>query len=81
MRRVRYVDLGAQFREEKADLMPRIEAVLASGMVIGGPEIDALEQELAAFCGVRHAVALNSGTDALAIGLTLFGGSRSDGRE
>jgi len=63
--RIPYVNLGAQFVEEKAELMPRIEAVLAAGMHVGGPEIEALEREIAAYVGTRHAVALNSGTDAL----------------
>ena len=65
MWRIPYVNLGAQFVEEKAELMPRIEAVLATGMHVGGPEIEALEREIAAYVGTRHAVALNSGTDAL----------------
>ena len=69
MWRVPYVNLGAQFAEEKAELMPRIEAVLATGMHVGGPEIEALEGEIAAYVGTRHAVTLNSGTDALMLGL------------
>src|SRR5262249_6738312 len=60
-----YVNLGAQFAAEKDELMRRIEAVLASGMHIGGAEVDALEAEIATYVGTRHAVALNSGTDAL----------------
>jgi len=60
-----YVNLGAQFAAEKAELMPRIEAVLASGMHVGGAEVEMLEQEIAAYVGTRYAVALNSGTDAL----------------
>ena len=71
--RIPYVNLGAQFAEEKAELMPRIEAVLASGMHIGGPEVDALEQEIAAYVGTHHAVALNSGTDALVLGMIAAG--------
>jgi dTDP-4-amino-4,6-dideoxygalactose transaminase len=67
--RIPYVNLGAQFAEEKADLMPRIEAVLATGMHVGGSEIDGLEREIAAYVGTRHAVALNSGTDALVFGM------------
>jgi dTDP-4-amino-4,6-dideoxygalactose transaminase len=63
--RIPYVNLGAQFVEERAELMPLIEAVLASGMHVGGPEIDAVERETAAYVGTKHAVALNSGTDAL----------------
>src|SRR5437660_12643377 len=68
-----YVNLGAQFLAEKAELMPRIEAVLASGMHVGGPEIEALERETAAYVGTRHAVALNSGTDALIFAMVAVG--------
>src|SRR2546430_10984744 len=53
--------------------MPRIEAVLASGMHVGGPEIEALERETAAYVGTRHAVALNSGTDALIFAMVAAG--------
>src|ERR1700745_4515108 len=60
--RIPYVNPGAQFVEEKAELMPRIEAVLAGGMHVGGPEIDALERELADYVGTRHAGAPKSRT-------------------
>lgn len=68
-----FINLAAQFAEEKDELLPRIEAVLASGMLIGGPEVEALEREVAAFVGVAHAVSLNSGTDALALGMKAAG--------
>src|SRR5215813_12515957 len=71
--RIPYVNPGAQFVEEKAELMPRIEAVLAGGMHVGGPEIEALEREIADYVGTRHAVALNSGTDALIFGMIAAG--------
>jgi dTDP-4-amino-4,6-dideoxygalactose transaminase len=71
--RIPYVNPGAQFVEEKAELMPRIEAILAGGMHVGGPEIDALECEIADYVGTRHAVALNSGTDALIFGMIAAG--------
>ena len=73
MWRIPYVNPGAQFVEEKAELMPRIEAVLAGGMHVGGPEIEALEREIADYVGTRHAVALNSGTDALIFGMIAAG--------
>ena len=38
-----------------------------------GPEVAAFEREAADFLGVRHAVGLNSGTDALTIGLRALG--------
>ncbi len=69
MWRIPYVNLGAQFSEEKSELMPLLEAVLASGMHIGGQEVDALELEIAEYLGCQHVVALNSGTDALIFGL------------
>jgi dTDP-4-amino-4,6-dideoxygalactose transaminase len=71
--RIPYVNLAAQFAEEKAELMPRIEAVLAGGMHVGGPEIEALEREIADYVGARHAVALGSGTDALILGMVAAG--------
>jgi dTDP-4-amino-4,6-dideoxygalactose transaminase len=71
--RIPYVNLAAQFAEEKAELMPRIEAVLGGGMHVGGPEIEALEREIADYVGTRHAVALGSGTDALILGMVAAG--------
>ena len=38
-------------------------------MHVGGPEVEALEREIADYVGTRHAVALNSGTDALIFGM------------
>ncbi|MEJ5276914.1 MAG: DegT/DnrJ/EryC1/StrS family aminotransferase, partial [Thermogemmata sp.] len=62
---------------QNAALAGEIEAawrrVLASGQVILGPEVSALEAEVAAFCGVRHAVACSSGTDALVLALHALG--------
>src|SRR5947208_1085340 len=71
--RIPYVNPGAQFVEERAELMPRIEAILAAGMHVGGPEIEALEREIADYVGTRHAVALGSGTDALILGMIAAG--------
>jgi dTDP-4-amino-4,6-dideoxygalactose transaminase len=71
--RIPYVNLGAQFAEEKDEIMRRIEAVLASGMHVGGPDIEALEREIAAYVATRHAVTLNSGTDALILGMLAAG--------
>jgi DegT/DnrJ/EryC1/StrS aminotransferase family len=77
--RIPYANLGAQFVEERAELMARIEAILAGGMHVGGPEIEALECEIADYVGTRHAVALNSGTDALIFGMIAAGiGTRDE---
>lgn len=66
---VSYVDLQSQFEEERDELMPIVEGVLASGQFVGGDAIAELETKTAEFVGVEHCVALNSGTDALTLGL------------
>lgn len=72
-REVPYVNLAAQYAQEREALLPIIDAVLRSGNYIGGEAVDRLEAELAAFVGVKHAVVLNSGTDALVLGLAALG--------
>ena len=67
-------DLSAQFEEERDELMAIVERVLASGnYVLAGDEVEALEREVAAFVGTEYAVTVNSGTDALTIGLACLG--------
>jgi dTDP-4-amino-4,6-dideoxygalactose transaminase len=75
---IRYVDMAAQFAEQRDEIMARVEAVLAEGKLVGGPDIEILEREIAGFCGVAHTVALNSGTDALALGMAALGIGEGD---
>jgi dTDP-4-amino-4,6-dideoxygalactose transaminase len=60
-------DLQAQYREIGPQLEAAVSRVLASGRVILGPEVSALENEIAAVCGVSHGVGCASGTDALSL--------------
>ena len=53
--------------------MAAAERVLASCRFILGPEVGALEAELAALCGTRHGISVNSGTDALVLALKAVG--------
>lgn len=69
MRTVPYVNLPAQFTEDRDDVRDAVETTFSSGQFIGGRAVEALEEELARFLGVRHVVAVNSGTDALTLGL------------
>lgn len=62
-------DLQAQYRPLQAQIESAISRVLASGQVILGPEVAALEQEIARYCTTRHAVGCASGTDALLLAL------------
>jgi dTDP-4-amino-4,6-dideoxygalactose transaminase len=67
------LDLAAELREVGAEVRAALERVLASGHFILGPEGAALEREIAALVGVPHAVACNSGTDALHLALRAAG--------
>ena len=67
------LDLAPQHDALWPDLAAAFERVGRSGVFIGGPEVLAFEAEVAAFLGARHAVGLNSGTDALVIALRALG--------
>ncbi|MEE8544979.1 MAG: DegT/DnrJ/EryC1/StrS family aminotransferase [Alphaproteobacteria bacterium] len=73
MRRVPYVDFAAQFAAERSEVMALVEEVFGAGEFVGGGAIAAFEEAIARTCGVDHAVALNSGTDALSLGLKAAG--------
>ena len=70
---VRLVDLAEQHRRIQAEVEEAVVRVLRSGVYVLGPEVAALEAELAASCGVRHAVACASGTVALVLALLALG--------
>ncbi len=72
-REVPYVNMAGQWREERDELLPIIEEVLAEGHWVGGAAVPRLEAAVARLCGVEHAVALNSGTDALVCGMAALG--------
>ena len=67
------LDLQAQYRPLRDDILAAITRVCDSQRFIMGPEVDALERELAAQLGVRHAISVSSGTDALLLALMTLG--------
>lgn len=58
-----------EYSQYQAEFNQGFQDVLNSGALILGPEVESFEKELAQFCGTRYALALNSGTDALVLGL------------
>ena len=68
-----FIDLTRQHAALRADLLGATARVLDSSQFILGGDGRALEAELAAACGVRHAVGVASGTDALRLSLVALG--------
>ena len=63
--RVPLLDLSEQYRALEGQILAAIERVLASQRFILGPEGEAFERAVAAYCGSPHALGVSSGTDAL----------------
>jgi hypothetical protein len=72
------LDLKPQYASIKAEIQAAIDRVLESGQFIVGPEVKLFEQEVATYMGAKHAIAVNSGTDALVIGLRALGIGEGD---
>ena len=68
-----FIDLGAQRARIGAAMDEAILRVVNHGAYILGPEVAALETELAAFCGASHVISCANGTDALAMVLMAKG--------
>jgi dTDP-4-amino-4,6-dideoxygalactose transaminase len=60
-----FIDLAAQRKRLGRAIDDAIARVLGHGQFVLGPEVFALEADLAAFCGARHVVTCANGTDAL----------------
>ncbi len=67
------LDLQAQLQHLQDDLISAITRVVKSTRYIQGPEVSALEEEIADYCNVRYGVGVSSGTDALLIALMALG--------
>src|SRR5882757_7638286 len=66
---VPFLNLQAQYESLKSELLPAVEKALASGHYVLGPNVAALEQEIAAYTQTKFGVGVNSGSDALTLAL------------
>lgn len=71
--KIDFAGLKAQYARIKPEVARRIQAVLDHGQFILGPEVAELEKALAQRAGVRHAIGVSSGTDALIMALMAEG--------
>ena len=70
---MQFIDLKRQYGRLKTRIDGRIQAVLDHGKYIHGPEVAKLEQQLAEFAEVKHAITCANGTDALQLALMAIG--------
>lgn len=71
--KIPFLDLIAPHVELEEELANVFRTVLRSASFVGGPTVDAFEQDFAAFCNTEHAIAVGSGTDALRFALIAAG--------
>ncbi|HKU06336.1 MAG TPA: DegT/DnrJ/EryC1/StrS family aminotransferase [Bradyrhizobium sp.] len=71
-------DIGSQRRRLGKSIDEAVGRVLAHCQFVSGPEVTALEQALAEFCGAKHVVSCANGTDALVMVLMAIGAGRGD---
>jgi len=67
------LDLEAQYRPLRDEILAAIARVCDGQRFIMGPEVEALERELAAYLDVREAIGVSSGTDAILAALMVLG--------
>jgi dTDP-4-amino-4,6-dideoxygalactose transaminase len=72
------LDLKGQYRSIRKEIDDAVVRVIESQHFILGPEVGALEQEIAALCGAAHGVGMSSGTDALLAALMALDVGRGD---
>lgn len=71
--KVPFLDLSYQNRPLESDILAATMRVVRSGKFILGPEVQSLEEEIAYYCSVPHAIGVSSGTDALLVALMALG--------
>lgn len=76
--RVPLLDLAEQNNAIRTEIEAALRRVLDTNGFILGPEVKALEEELAAYCGTRYAIGCASGSDALLLGLMAVGVEAGD---
>jgi len=63
--KVPFLDLVTPHMEMRDELVGAFEEALRTAGYVGGPKVEAFEREFAEYCGAKHCVGVNSGTDAI----------------
>ena len=76
--KVPLLDLQSEYAELRDEILPALDRVCRNSSFVQGEEVEAFEREFGDFCGVKHCVALSSGTAALHLGLLALGVQSGD---
>ncbi len=76
--KINYVNLPLQYKIERKKLLSIIDKTLATGQYVGGDQVEKFEKQISRLLKVKYCVALNSGTDALTLGLHAMGVRKND---
>ena len=71
-------DLTRQYKKMRVEMMNRIDEVISSGRVILGKNVEEIERNIAKYIGVKHAIGVASGSDALLLALRAMGVKAGD---
>jgi dTDP-4-amino-4,6-dideoxygalactose transaminase len=66
-------DLTRQYSQIQEEIHAAIDQVLPSGKYTMGPILESFENQMAAFCGVKHCIGISNGTEALHLALVAMG--------
>lgn len=75
---VPFVDLSRFFNKHKQNILKLTDTVGKSGIYILGEIVEKFEKDFAEFCGVKYAISVGNGTDALALSLKSLDISKGD---
>ena len=76
--RIPFNDLATPHASIVEDVVAEVRALAGNSRFIGGPAVEAFEQDFATFCGTRHAVGVANGTDAIELTLRALGVGAGD---
>ena len=76
--KIPYVNLSSQYSKERIKLLSVIDKVLKTGQYVGGDEVKKFEKNISSLLKIKYCIALNSGTDALTLGLHALGVRKND---
>ena len=72
------LDMTRKYRAIEGELRQRWDELFSSMKLLNGPNLAAFEEEFARYCGVKHAIGVASGTDAIQLSLRALGVSHGD---